>query len=56
MYAEFLWSADFFFAKLNLLEKKKYLTNSLDFDQGRQDVGPDLDLKCLQRLSVNNGR
>ena len=27
-------------------------TNSLDPDQARQNVGPDLDPNCLQRLSA----
>ena len=26
------------------------MSNSLDQDQTRQNVGPDLDLNCLQRL------
>ena len=29
------------------------VANSLDPDQARQDVGPDLDPNCLQRLSAD---
>ena len=30
------------------------VSNSLDSDQARQNVGPDLDPNCLQRLYVGN--
>ena len=30
------------------------VSNSLDPDQGRQSVGPDLDPNCLQRLSIDD--
>ena len=30
------------------------VTNSLDPDQARRFVGPDLDLNCLQRLSADD--
>ena len=30
------------------------MANSLDPDQARQNVGPDLDPICLQRLSADN--
>ena len=30
------------------------MSNSLDPDQARQFVGPDLDLNCLQRLSADD--
>ena len=29
------------------------MSNSLDQDQAQQNVGPDLDPKCLQRLSAD---
>ena len=29
------------------------VSNSFDPDQGRQNVGPDLGLNCLQRLSAD---
>ena len=32
------------------------MTNSLDSDQHRHVVGPDLDLNCLQRLSADDKR
>ena len=30
------------------------MSNSLDPDQGRRSVGPDLDSNCLQRLSADD--
>ena len=30
------------------------MTNNLDPDQARQNVGPDLDPNCLQRLSADD--
>ena len=44
------------FSKLNF-KKKSFrniikVSNSLDPDQGRHSVGPDLDPNCLQRLSA----
>ena len=30
------------------------MSNSLDPDQARQNVGPDLDQNCLQRLSTED--
>ena len=32
------------------------VSNSLDPDQARQNVGPDLGPNCLQRLSADNKR
>ena len=50
----FMSPADFVF-KFNFLKKSFRNTirvsNSLDPDQARQNVGPDLDPNCLQRLS-----
>ena len=52
-----LLSADFFF-KINFF--KKYfrniiiVSNSLDPDQARHSVGPDLGSNCLQRLSADD--
>ena len=50
-----------FFFKINLLENSFRNTirvpNSLDPDQARHFVGPDLGPKCLQRFSADdNGR
>ena len=53
-----LSSADFF--KINFKKKKNSfrntirVSNCLDPDQDRRTVGPDLDPKCLQRLSVDD--
>ena len=53
----FWLSADFF---QNQLFRKKYfrnstrVSNSLDSDQARQFVGPDLDPNCLQKLSAED--
>ena len=51
-----LSSADFF--KIDFYEKffHEYIivSNSLDPDQGRHCVRPDLDPKCLQRLSADD--
>ena len=48
-----------FFFKINFFEKKKFrnicnfrVSNSLDPDQDRRFVGPDLGPNCLQRLSA----
>ena len=53
----FLSSADFFF-KTNLFEKLfqgyNYLANSLDPDQDRRSVGPDLGPNCLQRSAADD--
>ena len=53
----FLLSAYFFF-KINFFEKKFRNTirvsNSLEPDQARHFVGPDLDPNCLQKLSAND--
>ena len=32
------------------------MSNSLDLDQARQNVGPDLGPNCLQRLSADDTR
>ena len=52
----FLSSADFF--KINFLKKmfQKHvsISNSLDTDQDRQYVGPDMGSNCLQRLSADH--
>ena len=54
----FLSSADFFFQNRLFLKKPFRNTisesNSLDPDQARQDVRPDLDPKCLQKLSADD--
>ena len=55
----FLSSADFF--KINFFLKNSFrntisLSNSLDPDQARHFVGPDLGPKCLQRLSADDTR
>ena len=52
----FLSSADFF-SKLifsKILSRIPSVPNSLDPDQARQNVGPDLGPNCLQRLSADN--
>ena len=60
IYHAFLSSADFF--QDQLLLKKKYVkntirvSNSLDPDQARRFVGPDLGPNCLQRLSADDTR
>ena len=49
-----LSSADFFkltFSKYSFKNSIR-VSNSLDPDQGRHSVGPDLDPNCLQRLSA----
>ena len=55
----FLSSAIFFF-KINYFEKffKEYhhSANSLDPDQARRFVGPDLGSNCLQKLSADDTR
>ena len=56
-----LSSADFFF-KFNIFKiffQEHYLyiirvSNGLDPDQDRQNVGPDLGPNCLQRLSADD--
>ena len=45
------------FFKINFYEKNSFrntirMPNSLDQDQARQNVGPDLSPNCLQRLSA----
>ena len=52
----FLSSADFFkikFLKIYLRNKIR-VSNSLDPDQARHFVGPDLGPSCLQRLSAGD--
>ena len=54
----FLLSADFFFSKL-IFSKNNFknaigVSNSLEPDQDRQKVVPDLGPNCLQRLSADN--
>ena len=43
-------SADF--SKSTFSKISSRVSNSLDPDQAQHDVGPDLGLKCLQRLSA----
>ena len=56
----FLPYADFLsiFSKLNFLKNSfrntTRVSNSLDPDQARQNIGPDLGPKCLQRLSADD--
>ena len=53
----FLSSADFFFQNQvlrKILSGIQSVLNSLDPDQARQNVGPDLGPKCLQRLSADD--
>ena len=54
----FLSSADFFPNNDQLLKfsfrNTTRVSNSLDPDQARPFVGPDLDPNCLQRLSVDD--
>ena len=38
----------------NSFENTIKVSNSLDPDQARQNVGPDLGPNCLQRLSTND--
>ena len=46
-----------FFSKLTFSKKSfRNTTNSLDQDQARHFVGPDLSPNCLQRLSADNTR
>ena len=52
----FLSSADFFkstFSK-NSFRNTIRVSNSLDPDQARQNVGPDLGPNCMQRLSADD--
>ena len=52
----YLSSADFFkinFPK-NSFRNTIRVPNSMDPDQARQNVGPDLDPNCLQRLSADD--
>ena len=46
-------STDFFFKSSVFTEKPLSVSNSLDPDQARQNVGPDLGPNCLQWLSVD---
>ena len=41
---------------LNLKSVNGRVSNSLNPDQDRQNVGPDLGSNCLQRLSADNER
>ena len=55
----FLSSANFF--KINFFRKNSFritirVANSLDSDQARHFVGPDLGSNCLQRLSADDTR
>ena len=54
----FLLSSDFFFSKSTLLKNSLMNTiivsNSLDPDQARRYVWPDLGPNCLQKLSADN--
>ena len=54
----FLLSADFFQNQLfqNSFRNTNRVSNSLDPDQARQNVGPGLGLNCLQRLSADDKR
>ena len=53
----FLSSADFFF-KINcfkkLFQESGRVSNSLDSDQDRHSVGPDLDPNCLKRVTADD--
>ena len=54
----FLLSSDDFFSKYtfskNSLRNTTRVSNSLDPDQDRHSVGPDLDPNCLLRLSADD--
>ena len=54
----FIVPADFVFSKSSFLKNSFRNTirvsNSLDPDQARRFVGPDLDPNCLQRLSADD--
>ena len=54
----FLLSSANFFSKLTFSKKSfsntNGVSNSLDPDQNRLNVGPDLDLNCQQRLSADD--
>ena len=54
-FACFLSSADFYFQIINYNLKNLTIgvSNSLDLDQARHFVGPDLDSNCLQRFSAD---
>ena len=58
-FANFLSSADFFLLQkspffIKLFRNTIRVSNSLDPDQARHFVGPDLDPKCLQSLSADD--
>ena len=58
-FCAFLSSADFFQNQLfrkTLSRITIRMLNSLDPDQARQNVGPDLGPNCLQRLSADGTR
>ena len=55
----FLASADFFLNRKKLFEKKYFrnttrVSKSLDPDQARRFIGPDLGPDCLQKLSADD--
>ena len=57
IFHHFLLSVDFFKIKLfriNSFRNTIRVSNSLDPDQARHFVGPDLGPNCLQRLSTDN--
>ena len=59
IFQAFLSSADFFqnqFFSKNSFRNTIRVSNSLDPDQARQFVGPDLGSNCLQKLSADDTR
>ena len=56
MFHAFLLSADFFKNKLfrKILSGIPSVSNSLDIDQTRHFLGPDLGPNCLQKVSADN--
>ena len=51
----FFYSLSLYFVPyLNSLDGAIRVSNSLDPDQARHFVGPDLDSNCLQRLSADD--
>ena len=51
-----LSSAVFFFLQKSSFRNSIRVSNSLDPDQARRKVGPDLDPNCLDRLSADDTR
>ena len=59
IFQAFLYSADFLPFSKSIRSKNSFrrairVSNSLDPDQARQNVGPDLGPNCLQRLSADD--